>query len=54
VRDQGGKILSSVCSAVGGLEAADIDAVLDGIPDPLGTFYRYGLAGSLLRRRVSL
>ena len=24
---------------------------LDSIPDPVGTFYRYGLAGSLLRRR---
>ena len=25
-----------------------------GIPDPVGTFYRYGLAKSLLRRKVSL
>ena len=28
--------------------------VLAGIPDPVGTFYRYGLAKSLLRRKVSL
>jgi len=28
--------------------------VLEGIPDPIGTFYRYGLAKSLLRRKVSL
>jgi hypothetical protein len=28
--------------------------VLEGIPDPVGTFYRYGLAKSLLRRKVDL
>jgi hypothetical protein len=27
---------------------------LEGIPDPVGTFYRYGLAKSLLRRKVNL
>jgi hypothetical protein len=28
--------------------------VLEGIPDPVGTFYRYGLAASMLRRKVDL
>ena len=32
----------------------DIDKVLAGIPDPIGTFYRYGLAKSMLRRKVNL
>ena len=36
------------------LDEAEIDEVLAGIPDPVGTFYRYGLAKSLLRRRVDL
>jgi F420-non-reducing hydrogenase small subunit len=54
VRDQGAKILSSLCANVGAKEEKDINQVLDGIPDPVGTFYRYGLAGSLLRRRVDL
>jgi F420-non-reducing hydrogenase small subunit len=54
VRDQGAKILSSLCSNVGPKEEEGIDAVLAGIPDPVGTFYRYGLAKSLLRRRVNL
>ena len=27
---------------------------LKGIPDPVGTFYRYGLAKSILRRKVNL
>ncbi len=52
VRDQGAKILSSLCSNVVPTEDAEIDRVLASIPDPVGTFYRYGLAGSLLRGRV--
>ena len=54
VRDQGLKILSSLCSNVGPKEEDDINKVLEGIPDPVGTFYRYGLAKSLLRRKVTL
>jgi F420-non-reducing hydrogenase small subunit len=51
VRDQGAKILSSVSSNVTPKEVADIDVVLASIPDPVGTFYRYGLPASLLRRK---
>ena len=54
VRDQGLKIMSSVCANVAAREEGEINHVLDGIPDPIGTFYRYGLAKSLLRRKVSL
>ena len=54
VRDQGAKILSSLCSNLAPKEEEEIDQVLEGIPDPIGTFYRYGLAKSLLRRRVDL
>jgi F420-non-reducing hydrogenase small subunit len=52
VKDQGAKILSSVASNVEPKEVGAIDQVLAGIPDPVGTFYRYGLAKSLLRRKV--
>ncbi len=52
VIDQGAKILSSLASNVEAVEEEDIKRILDGIPDPIGTFYRYGLAGSLLRRAV--
>ncbi len=52
VRDQGAKILSSICSNIDPKEEIAIDAVLDDIPDPIGTFYRYGLASSLLRKKV--
>jgi len=54
VRDQGAKILSSLCSSIAAKDEAGIDKVLEGIPDPVGTFYRYGLAKSLLRRKVDL
>ncbi len=51
VRDQGGKYLSAVASMLSALDDEAIEKALDSIPDPIGTFYRYGLAGSLLRRR---
>jgi F420-non-reducing hydrogenase small subunit len=54
VRDQGAKILSSLCANIAAKEEEGINQTLAGIPDPVGTFYRYGLAKSLLRRRVDL
>ena len=54
VKDHGAKILSSLCANIGPKEEEAIDKVLAGIPDPVGTFYRYGLANSLLRRKVNL
>ena len=53
VRDQGAKILSSLAANVASKDETDIDRVLAGIPDPVGTFYRYGLARSLLRRTIN-
>lgn len=50
-KDQGAKILSCVCSSVTGKTEEEIDHILSGIPDPVGTFYRYGLGASLLRAR---
>ena len=52
VKDQGAKILSSICSSIESKEDSDIEETLSGIPDPLGTFYRYGLAKSLLRGKI--
>ena len=54
VRDQGAKILSSLCANIASKDEKEIRDILAGIPDPVGVFYRYGLAGSLLRRKVSL
>jgi F420-non-reducing hydrogenase small subunit len=52
VKDQGAKILSSIASSVAAKEDREIQRILAGIPDPVGTFYRYGLAKSLLRGNV--
>jgi len=54
VKDQGAKILSSLSANVAAKDEAGIQRVLEGIPDPVGTFYRYGLAKGILRRRVDL
>lgn len=54
VRDQGAKMLSSLCANVAATDEEGIRRTLDGVPDPVGLFYRYGLAKSLLRRRVDL
>jgi F420-non-reducing hydrogenase small subunit len=53
VKDQGAKILSSIASSVKATRADEIAATLATIPDPVGTFYRYGLPASLLRRKLS-
>ena len=54
VRDQGAKMLSSLCSNIAARDEAAINEVLDGIPDPVGTFYRYSLPKSLIRRKADL
>jgi len=54
VHDHGAKILSALTSSVAATEKNEIDRILEGIPDPVGTFYRYGLAKCLLRRKIGL
>lgn len=51
-RDQGAKILSCLCANIAAKEEKQVAETLAGIPDPVGTFYRYGLAKSLLRRKL--
>jgi F420-non-reducing hydrogenase small subunit len=52
VRDFGGKALSALTSIIDSNEEAEIDRILDQIPDPVGTLYRYSLAASPLRRKI--
>lgn len=51
VRDFGAKALSSVASIAVGREPEEIDQALDGVADPVGTFYRYSLPSSFLERK---
>jgi F420-non-reducing hydrogenase small subunit len=53
VKDQGAKMLASLAANMAGEEDHDIKAGFDGLPDPVGMFYRYGLPGSLLHRSLS-
>ncbi len=53
VRDQGGKLISALASSLAATEEADIDRALSGLPDEVGTFYRYSLPGSLLQRMTA-
>jgi len=50
VVDQGAKFLSAVASIIDSDDPEEINKIIGSIRDPVGTFYRYSLAGSLLRR----
>ncbi|MFA5139885.1 MAG: oxidoreductase [Elusimicrobiota bacterium] len=50
VKDFGAKALSTIASLVDATDEADVQRVFDGIPDPGGTFYRYSLPSSLLKK----
>ena len=49
VLDQGARLMTAIASVVDEKEPEAIDRVLDGLPDPAGSFYRFSLAHSLLR-----
>jgi F420-non-reducing hydrogenase small subunit len=52
VEDYGARLQSAVASVIDSNDADEIERIIaDGIPDPVGTFYRFSLAGSLLRRK---
>ncbi len=48
--EQGAKMLSAVGSIIEGRDEAEIKRVAAQVVDPAGTFYRFGLAASLLHR----
>ncbi len=49
VIDYGARLMTAVASVIDATEPEEIERILDGIPDPMGMFYRFNLAGSLLR-----
>jgi F420-non-reducing hydrogenase small subunit len=48
--DQGASFLSALASVIDSKDPDEIDRILDGIPDLVGTLYRYGLSESLLKK----
>jgi F420-non-reducing hydrogenase small subunit len=51
VRDQGAKMASALAGVLAADDPAEIDRLVGEIPDMAGTFYRFSLPGSTLRRR---
>jgi F420-non-reducing hydrogenase small subunit len=52
VADAGARMMSAIASVIDSSDPDEIDEIIrDGIPDPVGSFYRFSLASSLLRRK---
>ena len=51
VEDQGAKMVSALSSAIDSQDPAEINWILDQIPDPVGTFYRFTVPASMLHRK---
>jgi F420-non-reducing hydrogenase small subunit len=51
VVDQGAKLISAIASIYQASNGDDIARMVSEVADPAGTFYRFGLADSLLRRK---
>ena len=49
VWDYGARLITAFASVIDSNDPDEIDKILDGIPDPVGQFYRFNLADSLLR-----
>jgi len=52
VVDYGARLISAFASVLDAKEPEQIDRILDGLVDPTGQFYRFNLAGSLLKAGV--
>lgn len=50
VRDQGAKMAAALASVIDSTDPAEIDRIIDTIADPVGTFYRFSLPASMMRR----
>ncbi len=51
VEDYGARLMSALASVIDSEDPEEIDQIIEqGIPDPVGTFYRFSLAASHLRR----
>jgi len=52
VKDFGVRLMSALASVIDSNDPEEVDRIIEeGIPDPIGSFYRFSLAHSLLRRR---
>lgn len=52
VLDQGAKAISAIASVIEAKNEAEVERIIAGIPDPLRSFNRFGIPGSLLVRKA--
>lgn len=51
VEDQGARLMTGLASVIESSDSREIQRIVEqGLPDPVGTLYRFGLAHSLMRR----
>lgn len=53
VAEQGAKSLSAIASIIDTNDEDELQKIVETIPDPAGLFYRYSLATSLLKKKMS-
>jgi F420-non-reducing hydrogenase small subunit len=52
VKDYGVRLMTALASVIDSNDPDEVDRIIEeGIPDPIGSFYRFSLAASLLRRK---
>jgi F420-non-reducing hydrogenase small subunit len=51
VRDQGARMIGAITSIIDSRDPDEIRDIVEQIPDPIGTFYRFGLANSTLSKK---
>jgi F420-non-reducing hydrogenase small subunit len=50
--DPGAKMMSAIATMVDSNDDKEIENIINQIEDPAGTFYRFSLPGSIIRRKV--
>ncbi|RKY82770.1 oxidoreductase [candidate division KSB1 bacterium] len=52
IDDIGGKLAGAIASMVDSNDPEEIEKIVNEIPDPVGTFYRFNLPGSIIGRKI--
>jgi F420-non-reducing hydrogenase small subunit len=52
ITDPGAKMISAIGTIIDAKEPAEIDEIIEGIEDPVGTFYRFSIPASILRKKT--
>nr|NQU93714.1 oxidoreductase [Bacteroidota bacterium] len=52
ISDPGAKMISSIGTMIDSNDPVEISEIVDQVADPAGTFYRFSLPGSIIRRKI--